>query len=70
MKNLLVMDFAEKKKVAALFPPFFIDMSTSNSVKWFQLYINNMIVNTNDVYTYCSLFILFETGTLLTKVYL
>lgn len=69
IRNVLVADFAEKKKATTSFPPLFTDTSTCNAVKKFPLYMNNVIVHSNDVYIYYGLFIPFGTGTLLTKVY-
>ncbi len=40
-----------------------------NTIKWFLLHINNMIVDTNNVCACYNLFILFETDILLTKIY-
>lgn len=70
IKNVLVADFIEWKKAATLFPPLLPDISNHNAMKQFQSYINNMIIDTNDIYAYYSLFIPFGTDTLLTKVYL
>lgn len=68
-RNVLVADFIEKKKAAALFPPFFTLTITANTIKHFQLNINIVIGDTNDVCTYCGLFILFGTSIFLTRVY-
>lgn len=70
IRNILVADFAKRKKAIALFPLLLTDMSTYNVMKQFQSHINNMIKDTNNVYTCCSSFIPFGTDVLLTKVYL
>lgn len=69
VKNVLVANFAENKKAAILFPLLLTDTSTYNAIKQFQLDINNVIIDTNDVCACCSLFTLAATGTLLTRVY-
>ena len=38
-------------------------------MKEFQSYVSNVIIDTNDVYAYCNLFLLFGTNILLIKVY-
>ncbi len=68
-RNVLVADFAKKKKIAASFPPLLTDTSTCNAMKQFQSHTNNVIADTNDVCTCCGLFIPFGTGTLMTKVH-
>ncbi len=67
MKNVLITDFTERKKAAALFPFLLTNTSTHNVVKQFQSYINNVIADINDICACCGLFILFVTGTLLIK---
>lgn len=69
VRNVLVGDFAKKKKAATLFLPLLTDTSIRNAVKQFQSHIKNVIADTNDVYACCSLFMSLETSTLLTKVY-
>ena len=46
-----------------------IDTSTHNAIKQFQLYIDIVIANSDNVYTCYDLFILFKTDTILTKIY-
>lgn len=69
IKNVLVTDFVSKKKATTLFLFLITDTSTSNAMKQFQLHINNIIVDINNVYIYFNLFILFEMSILLTKVH-
>lgn len=64
-KNILVINFAETKIAAILFLFLFTNMTTCNTIKQFQLHINNIIVDINDVCTYCNLFILLGTNSLL-----
>lgn len=68
-KNILVADFAGKKKATILFPSLFTDTSIHNVVKQFQLHINIMIVDKNNVCVCYNWFILFRTCILLTKVH-
>lgn len=63
------MDFLEREKTVISFPPLLTDMSTCNAIKQFQLHINHVIAYINNVCAYCSLFIPFGTGTLLTKIH-
>lgn len=62
------MDFAKKKKTALLFLFLLTITFTCNTMKQFQSHINNIIVDTNDVYVCYNLFLQFETSNLLTKV--
>lgn len=67
---MLVTDFAWKKKAIALFSSLLTNIFTYNAIKQFQLHINNVIIDINNIYTYYGLFILFEASILLTKIYL
>lgn len=67
---MLIADFAQKKVAIALFPSLLNDTFTHNVIKQFQLYINNVIANINDVCAYCGLFIPLGASILPTKVYL
>ncbi len=69
-RNVLVTDFVERKKATASFLSLFTDTSICNTVKQFQLHINNVILDINNVCACCGLFIPFEINTLLTKVHL
>lgn len=69
VQNLLVADFIEKKKTPILFLFLLIDMSIFNAMKKFYLYINNMVIDTNNVCIYYILYILFRINTLLIKLY-
>lgn len=66
---MLVADFAQRKEATTSFPPLLTDTSTQNAITQFQSHIYIVIVDTNDVYAYCGLLIVFETGSLLTRVY-
>lgn len=57
------------KKTAILFLLLLNNTSINNIIKHYQLHINNIIVDTNHIYIYCSLFILFKADTFLIKVY-
>lgn len=58
-----------KKKATILFPLLLINISIGDIIKQFELYINTVIINTNNIYIYFSLFILFKAGTILIKIY-
>ena len=70
MRNILVTNFIKKKKAAVSLLFLLTDMSIYNILKLFQLHINNVIADINNIYAYYSLFILFRISTLFTKVYL
>ena len=46
---MLIADFAQKKEAAVLFPLLSTDTSTQNFITQFQLRINSMIIDTNNV---------------------
>lgn len=69
-KNLLGADFLKKNNTTVSFCFISINMSICNIIKQFQLYINNVIIDTNNVYAYYGFFILFKADTLLTKIYI
>ena len=68
-RNVLIAGFAQREDAAALFPTSLTDTSTRDAVRRFQLHIDTVITNTNDVCVSCGLFISFGAGTVLTKVH-
>lgn len=68
-KNILVVDFIQKKEVATLFLLLLIDIFTCNAIKQFKLHINIVIVNTNNISTCYGFFIPFRVGIMLTRIY-
>lgn len=66
---MLIADFICKKEAVISFSPMFNNILAYNAMKQFQLHINNMIADTNNICTHCNLFMRFGAKILLTKVY-